>query len=226
MDSSLKLDRRRARGLARTAADAPATHGTGQVLVHSDPQFVVEAGTRRLNARRAASCLLLPEAGDTVAWCRGDGDDTWIYAVLERAGTSEQRLQIEGDAAIEVRKGALRVEAEHAVAMRAPKLEADGQQVTVKAGKADFLLGAAQLVASACDATFEKARLVGADLSSVIGRVFQHAKDRHSVVENMDQQKAGTLDLEGRTLVNVHGETVLTNGQRLVKTRGGQIHLG
>lgn len=200
---SVKIERRSPRGTA--PAQPEPLQGTGRVVVHDDVSYVLDAAGRRLKSRRAASCLLAPEAGDVVAWCRGDGDDVWIYAVLERASATPQRLEIDGDAELRVRRGSLRIAADDAVEVRASRLEA---------------------ITQVLDATFSKARLVGAEITSAITRVFQHAQDRHSVVENMDRQKAGVLDLEGRALVNLHGANVVTSSPGLVKARGGQIHLG
>src|ERR1700679_2503231 len=66
--------------------------------------FVVRAGNRRLEARRATGCLVEPEEGDRVllAWL---GDERFILSVLAREAGAPSRLSVEGDMELRVPAG-------------------------------------------------------------------------------------------------------------------------
>jgi hypothetical protein len=203
----------------------PALQGTGCVLLSSAGRFVLQVGAEKVPARRAASCLLLPAAGDLVAWCRGTGDELFIYAVLVRATESVHELCVEGDASLQV-SGTLRLEAARAVSIRSARVESDSEELQLKARTATVLVGTLEAVADLCRTTLNQLKLIGGQVTSVFERVSVFAKHHQRVVEGVDLVEAHVLDYRGKSLVQLRGENVLTNGERLVKTRGGQIHLG
>ena len=69
-----------------------------EVVSREGEAMLVQAGARRLAARRAASCLLEPEPGDTVL-IGGDLARCYVLAVLERVADGPARLSIERELA-------------------------------------------------------------------------------------------------------------------------------
>lgn len=216
---------RRARVAKVENGPLPA-QGHGRVQVAGTEHYVVDAAGRRLRARRAASCLLQPEAGDEVAWCGGDAGTCYIYAVLVRAGEGEQQWVMDGNATLRTRNGSLNLHADEAVDLQAPRIATTSEILDVRSTRAAAVFDTLDAVSRACSHTVAQLRLVGTQISSVFDRVFQHAKNHHRVVDGMDTVQVTTADWKAEGLMSLHAENVLTNGERLVKTRGTQIHLG
>lgn len=216
--------RHRAR-IGRDTGALPA-QGFGRVQVFGAELYVVDSIGRRLRARRAASCLLQPEVGDEVAWCVGDAQGIYIYAVLVRVGSGEQQLVVDGNASLRARNGSLALRADESLELAAPRIGAQSEDLSVRGTRATVVFDALDGIARACTMTASQLKLAGTHISSVFERVFQHARSQHRVVEGMDTVQVQTADWQAKGLMSLHAENVLTSGERLVKTRGAQIHLG
>ncbi|GAA4342110.1 hypothetical protein GCM10023144_43700 [Pigmentiphaga soli] len=214
-------------GAAAPAADCSVpAHACATVCLAADAHYILAIGTLRLRAVRAAGCLLMPEAGDTVAWWRGDGDGGYILSVLARANAGPQRLLLDGDAEIEARGGALTLQSAQAVTLRGARLAVDADELHVRAGKALGVFDALETFGRSVVSTISEWKIFGTELSSVFDRVSQYARSSHRVTDGIDHVSASTLDLRGKQMLNLQGENVMAGGSRLVKVQGKQIHLG
>jgi hypothetical protein len=171
--------------------------------------------------RLAASCLLVPGAGDRVCWC-ADPDDLqagrWITAVLERADDAPATLQLPDDATLGRRGSRLRIAAEELC------LESDALQI--RAQHASLLFESAEAIGACWQGIVSALRWTGSSIGAVVDRVTLIAKTHQRITEGSDTVQAGTLDLRARGLATVHAEHVLVEGERLVKSRAPQIHMG
>jgi hypothetical protein len=195
----------------------PARAGVAEVVVTADSAFVLDVAGTPIPARRALSCLLLPEVGDIVAWCHGPNRTHFIYAVLVRTSDGERRLSVEGDAALEA-SGQLRVSAS--------RLEASAGELRITSATASLVFGTVESIGEVCRGTFNQLKLIGTQLTQVFERTSSYAQHQQRTVEGCDQVRAGTMDYRADRLMNLQAENVVTSGERLVKTRGAQIHLG
>ena len=205
---------------APSAAEMPGLR-TGRVTACSSDNWLIReaGGSHRL--RRAASCLLVPAAGDTVAWMPGAGDAAgWIVAVLERGAESAgQPLQLrtDGDVAWQV---------DGQWSMRATRLRVDADAAELHLRDVRMNFDAFRSVGRLVQATVTQTRWVGQELCAVVERWFQHSTTHHRRTEGLEQARAGTMDLHADQLVRVEAPQVLTEASTLAKTRGGQIHFG
>jgi hypothetical protein len=79
--------------VAADVALIAASHCAGTVVQEGAGRFGVRSGAHVLPARRAASCLLEPILGDSVACLRLAPDEIWIVAVLQREEGVEHVLR-------------------------------------------------------------------------------------------------------------------------------------
>ena len=176
---------------------------------------MVNADTGSFRARVAASCLLQPQAGDTV-WCCGmvaDGGFAryWITQVLERSGTAPAQVQLPADATLAAADGRLALQADE-LQVRSQRLSLLTEQASVIGGAWEVVLGAVQLT--------------GQTLRSVFDRVTHTAQQHRRVTTGIDAVHADVIELQAGQLASVHGEHVLVQGERLIKSRAAQIHMG
>ena len=193
-----------------------ATQRVSVVLRVDAACSVVADGARTRALARAASCALEPEPGDRVAWLDLGERGGFVCAVLERAAASPQRWSTPGGVAWHT----------PSLSVQAQQVQVDAADMAVRTQRASIVFDALQSVGRALTLTAQHVRLVGEELSTVFHRVVQHAQHHTRSVEGMDRLQAGTIDHRADTLLNLQAENVLANGDRLVKVRGAQIHLG
>ncbi|WP_284615958.1 DUF3540 domain-containing protein [Aquabacterium humicola] len=197
--------------------------GPGVVCAEADGAWVVNADTGSFRARLAASCLLQPQVGDTV-WCCGVVCDAapaaadagqaaryWITLVLERAETAGARVQLPADATLASADGRLALQAD---------------ELQVRSGRLSLLTEQASVIGGAWEAVLGAVQLTGQTLRSVFDRVTHTAQQHRRVTTGIDAVHADVLELQANQLASVHGEHVIVQGERLIKSRAAQIHMG
>ncbi|NRF66454.1 DUF3540 domain-containing protein [Aquincola sp. S2] len=167
----------------------------------------VRTGSQRFSAQPAFSCLVEPAPGDRVACWRAalpeGGDAVHIVAVLARPDAAAvQRLKL------------------------APKAEVVAQDFTLRTDSASFVYRSLQTIGELCRATIGQLRIAGASLSTVFDQQTHHARQHQRTVEGIDAVKAQVIDQQASELLHLQAETMLANGERVVKVRGAQIHFG
>ena len=165
---------------------------------------VVTSGALRLHAARAASCLLEPAAGDSVACLRIAPDEVWIMAVLQREEGTANVLGCPGNLRIAVEGGALDIEA---------------RQLRVSTDTAELVGRQLSVVGTGI-------QLVGSVLSSVMDRVQHFSRHYLRTTDGIDRVAATHVEVEAKQLLRLEGEHTLVNGRELIKARGAQIHFG
>lgn len=210
--------------LQRLLADAQpllAAQGIGTVVEVDGRRVLARCAGVDVAMRLAASCLLLPAAGDRVAWC-ADPDDPhagrWVTAVLERADDAPATLQLPDDATLGRCASRLRIAAE--------ELHLESGTLQIRAQHASLLFESAEAIGACWQGIVSALRWTGTSIAAVVDRVTLVAKTHQRITEGSDTVQAGTLDMRARGLATVHAEHVLVEGERLVKSRAPQIHMG
>lgn len=179
---------------------------------------VVTSGDLQLRARRAASCLLEPAAGDSVACLRIDPQEVWIMAVLQREEGTPNVVSCLNHMRIAVEGGALELTAA-SVVLQSDELDVATQKTRVATETADIVGRQLSVVATSF-------KLVGSVLSSVMDRVQHFSKHYLRTTDGIDRVAATHLECEAKQLLRLEGEHTLVNGRELIKARGAQIHFG
>ncbi|KQW59238.1 DUF3540 domain-containing protein [Variovorax sp. Root411] len=201
----------------RRAASAPHKPPSTQAGWHRASVHEVSAqavslrvGDRVVQARQAFSCLVALQTGDGVAALVDDQQQWWVMAVLERSGAQDMQLQSQGS--LELNAERVGVNARDTLSLAAP-------QVRLSCEQADAMGERLNLVGSAVKA-------IGATLSTLFDRVQHHSQQHMRSTEGLDRTQAGHMELQARQLLQIHSEHALIDGEKLVKARGAQIHLG
>ncbi|MET3375385.1 hypothetical protein ABIC89_004454 [Variovorax boronicumulans] len=205
---------------SRTLGVRPLTGEWCVGVLDSGPagEPVVASGSLRLRAARAASCLLEPAAGDSVACLRIAPDEVWIMAVLQREEGTANVVSCPGGLRIAAPDGALELDAAR-IGLRAQDCEVSAQRLRVGVDTADVV--GRQLGVAATGL-----KLVGSLLSSVMDRVQHYSKNYLRTTDGIDRVAATHVECEAKQLLRLEGEHTLVNGRELIKARGAQIHFG
>lgn len=199
---------------------AMPVHAIGEVLV-ADPagtlRIVTEFG--ELNARRAASCLLEPGAGDRVLVSGPSLDAAWVIAILERSGAAPSRISFVGDTELAVSQGSLSVKTDQSVHL-------DTDTLVMRAREGTAFIGRFDAVGEHWSAAIGCIKIVGSVLDTLMERVTQFARHSLRTIEGTDQLRTGIADYQARETMSLRGRQLLGTAEELVKIDGGQIHLG
>jgi len=176
--------------------------------------------------RRAASCLLKPEVGDTVLLSGPNSSRVYLIAVIEQADTSVGRIEVPGDLTLGG-GGAVLIESRTGVRLRSgEKLEISSREWMLQAERGDCRVDEMRFTAQTCDATVGRVRLIGKVLETVADRIVQIARNALRSVDEVDQIRVGHLDCKATDTVRIHGKHTLVTGKELVKVDASQIHMG
>jgi len=187
----------------------------------------VSLGTGTCEARRAKSCLVAPEVGDSVLCALEPDGEAFVVAVLAGREGAPTKLAVDGDLALQARGGRVSLCSSEgvdivsggAVAMTSTELHVRAKKGTMAIEELGFF---GRLV----QAEVAKVSLVAQEVDSVLTRLTQRAKRVFRFVEEIDQTRAGTIDMRAQNLIAIRGENAVISARVLAKVDGEQIHLG
>jgi hypothetical protein len=197
------------------------------IAIQHDDTLLVECDGIRLHCRRAFSCLIAPEPGDTVLVHGAATARPYVLAILERGADSlAARFSVDGDLVIEATRD-LRVVATRELDLQGTNaLRVEGAQIAVTAEHADVVTRRARFSADETSVRSNVLRVIGQALENIVERVVQISKTSYRTVEATDHLRAGQIDHEAEAYVRMHGNHVLVTANRLSKIDADQIHLG
>jgi hypothetical protein len=212
------------RKTARTGATrksnrpTPANHCVGIVVAMENERFTISSGAVVVGGRCAASCLLEPAIGDSVACLLVAPDEVWILAVLMREEGIPNRLLCRGATRLEVEGGDL--------TLKSVGLEMETARLTVRAEQMDVNTNEAVVVGREFRFISSTLKLVGSLFSSVFDRVNHFSKHHQRTTEGLDRVQANYLEQDARQLLRLSGESTVITGQTLIKAQANQVHIG
>jgi hypothetical protein len=190
--------------------------GTVEVRLHSGA----------CQAQRARSCLVAPETGDSVL-CAFGPKGAFVLAVLEGREDAPTRLVADGDLHIQSRAGRVAVSSPAGVdIVSGGTVAMTSAEMHVRVAKGSVAIEELGFFGRLVQAEVTKIALAAQEVDTVLTRLTQRAKRVFRFVEEIDQTRAGTIDLRAQNLVGIRGENAVVSARVLAKVDGEQIHLG
>jgi hypothetical protein len=177
-------------------------------------------------ARCARSCLVAPEIGDTVL-CASGPEGRYVLAVLQGSEGAPTRLAAEGDLLIQSRGGRVAVSSPEGVDLvSGGELAMTASDLHVRARKGSVAVEELGFFGRLLRAEVAKLAFAAEEVDTVLTRLTQRAKRVFRFVEEIDQTRAGSIDLRAQNLIGIRGENAVITARVLAKVDGEQIHLG
>ncbi|WP_340620522.1 DUF3540 domain-containing protein [Xenorhabdus siamensis] len=191
--------------------EQPLHQIAGQVVNHlQDGSLIVESNNRGWHCRRAASCLLTPEPGDTVLVMTVDSQ-LWVLAVLERAEQHHPaEISVPGDLAISS-QGDL-------------SLNSNGLNIAASTGNCH--ISKMQYSGESLSAWVSITQLVGNKFESVWQTVTQLSNRLFRHTTQTEQVQAGQLDMQAESYIRLHAQNTMMSAKAVTKIDAEQIHIG
>lgn len=197
---------------------------TGKVIGRDGGAFELLVSGKKLRGCRAVSCLIAPQASDTVALL-STSEGLFITDVLLRPEHSEQPLRINAERAdgkqqdIVLAAGNLRIDAEDS-------LEASGQRLSFRFDSIlmtsqQLALVGKKLMTSMLDiVTNARTRLASFETTST------KARNRIDRVTETDQLKAGSIQTQADTVALTQAESAVFVAKEDIRLDGKRISMG
>jgi len=188
--------------------------------------FLVECEGQAWRCRRAASCLLKPETGDTVLLA-GDSTRVFLLAVIEQADATMAHIEMPGDVLLSAAQGNITVHSARQMCLQGENgLTMQTDQLALRARQGDCVVDEMQYSGHELKGTVGVVRLIGQLCETVFDRVMQISRSVFRMVEQTDQARVGHLDYEAEEVARVHAKTTIVTGEKLAKIDAAQIHVG
>lgn len=213
---------------------ALAVHGQDRQELHmatvigqADQWLLVQGAGPAQQVRRAASCLIQPQIGDTVLLCAAEqGHLGFVLAVLVQVNPNQGQVQLPGGASIEASQGdmklkcnSLTLQGTQSMNLQSPTLKvgATHAEVQIKHGKGWF---------QSFDIEALRLSTTAKSITTVAKRVMQRFEESFRWVDQVDQTHAGRVrtKVDGHFHVQSRHTTMRSEGH--VRIDGEKIDLG
>ena len=195
------------------------------VAVVDDCFILAVDGGAKFTARRAAGCLLCPEAGDRVLFWPDTAGSAYILSVLEKAGP-QSRLAFAGDVSLESKAGEVVLSGERAQILGRERVDLWAPEVTLSGETGQARFRVFDVVSKRLFARAAQAALAVGTAEGVFGRLVRRAGSLLSITDETETIRAKRQ----RTLVDERW-TLDTGSAAVVASEevtvdGDSIHLG
>lgn len=191
-----------------------------------DGVFGLSGASGQITARRAASCLLEPAAGDNVLAARVADGNWYVLAVLVR-GDAAPVVLLPADSVLRSSEGSLTLIAQTELGL------AGGEQVSittttldVQAEQAQGSFSVLRATAGLIEATATRVRNVADMFETIAECIRQRAGSVYREVKDLDHLKAGQIYYKAETVLNMRGKHSVLSAEGEVKIDGTRVHLG
>lgn len=213
---------------ARNIESPRLSLGYGTVAGCNGHKIIVQTPAGQMKARRAASCLLVPAAGDQVLLSEDNFGRVYVLSILERPDhPAENQIALDGATRLTVAEGDLTIVAEKGVTMASPAhVSLSAGELQVQAARADIGLDETTVAGTSLNASFERIRTMARSMDTFIKSWVQRMSSCFRYVREVDETQAASARqlVEGTLTVQTGNSVHIAEGH--VKIDAEQIHLG
>ena len=184
-----------------------------------------EAGIR--SARRAAGCLLQPQAGDRVLCINDERGQYYILNVLERSAETPAVVDFEHGAVIRSERGAITLAASQRLDLTAAgPVQLLGKSLAVSAEEAVCRIGRTTLAGDELSSHVSRVRVFADSVATVARSMLQRLKNCFRKVDGLDQLNAGDKLETVQNLSATRARQAVITAEQDVRLDGARVHIG
>ncbi len=206
--------------------DPEIAQDIGKVVGVRGAHYDVRTAAGSFTARRAASCLRVPQLGDVVLLALCDGGGCYLLSVLEAASETTE-LSFDGNVEVRAGSGSLSLSARDAVLIATPgEVSLAGGRFDLNAIDASVVVHSLEYLGRAARFELERIKGVVGSIETIAERYLQIAKRSYRTVAGTDELRAKEIDYAAEELVTVRAKNTVVTAEQLLKVDAEQIHLG
>jgi hypothetical protein len=192
----------------------------------TDAPMTVRLASGCYPARRAKSCLVAPEAGDRVL-CAVAPDAVFVLAVLGGEEGAATRITADGELKLQAPHGRISLcSAEGVELVSTKEVALSGASIHLRAQSGSVAIEEFGFFGRLVRAEVSKVAIVAQEIDSRLERLVQRAKRVFRFVEEIEQVRAGTVDVRAENLAAIRAENTVVSARVLAKIDGAQVHIG
>lgn len=195
-------------------------------VVAAGEVLTLSTSTGNVIARKAASCLLVPDVGDRVLVAVDGRGEAFVLAVLERDSETRATLELPRRTMVQAAERLSFVAPEGIDVVGGDEVRIASANVAVNSARTRIASRVVDVVGEAVGAELGTVKVVAKTVDSILERVSQRVQRSFKWVEQTDQVKARQLDYAAETIAHFRGEHTVVSAKDLVKVNGEQIHMG
>lgn len=177
-------------------------------------------------AKVSASCLLTPEVGDEVLVFAGKTNN-YIMSVLERVNSERSpAIMFPVGAQLHCRSGELGLKAESVSIHGTTALDLNSQRLSVQSTDTKLRSVNFDTWIGKLDARALSIKLVANQVSTVVGRLIERAKQRFQWIEGVQETRAGRIRVTSSDRIQMTSKHTSIRAEGYVKIDGEKIDLG
>ncbi len=190
-----------------------------EVKVCSEGEYVVFLEHRPLRARRAAGCLLEPEAGDVVLTAATPSGAVFVLSVLTRGtGGKEGRVSVP-NAAMTLSGECLRLRPSRELTVVTPQLSLDAETGRVN-------IDACAVQGGSLENRFRKITTVAWAIETVCERFVARLERSYRLIRDFEETRSGRMRTIVTGLFHLAAGNANVQAEKRLKMNAEKIHLG
>jgi len=200
----------------------------GRVVAGKKDQVMVHTTFGTVEAQRAVSCLVKPIAGDRVLLSTDLAGSCFILSVLERTVQGEEtELALEGDTALSVVNGNLRLSSEGSLlASGAESIEMAADKVSLNAHEGEANIGKLTFMGSTLYSQVKRFVAVAKTVEHTFKRFTQRFENCERFVEDHEEVQTGSTRYLVEDTMTTHAKNTMNVSEELHTMQAEQIHMG
>lgn len=191
-----------------------------------DQNFMVENNRGVFSAKKAFSCLVLPETNDKVL-ISYSASEAFIMAVLER-NSREANVVFPGRTKITADQGNILFQSKETIAMESGRsIELLSPELSLSGtSKSSLTTTELNVDSKQINCRSSKIRLFADHVESVVNTVFQSLRNAVRQVEETETLNAGNLLQTVKKILTIHSHNAVITTRKDLKIDGERIHMG
>ncbi|MGL1932062.1 MAG: DUF3540 domain-containing protein [Desulfotalea sp.] len=188
-------------------------------VISTGENLVVATPMGELIARKAVSCFVAPEVGDTVLLSLDTQPDVWVLSVLERLSSVPKTVELDGDSILRVNNGSLTISA-------ADELNCISKKTALYADETEVVVTTAKLTAVLFTSNVERVKRVAGYVDDISREFTRRVKNYFRFTEEHEECQAESSRILVEETMTIHSKNSVIVSKENVKIDGELIHMG
>lgn len=211
-----------------------AIHNADQFKIQSgtiesleDHGYIILAQDGHHHARRAFSCIVEPQADDTVLFSIDERMQCHILSILERPQAQTSHLNFPGDVTMNAQNGQMQLNASQGLNITTERhMNLVSDEISLFSSKALFKIDSLSAIGSTLMARINNVQTFATSIETVAEHWLQKLKNSFRHVEGVDQFKAKDSIHTVQNLYSMRSKQAAILAKKDIKIDAERIHMG
>ncbi len=199
----------------------------GTIHARDEDRYQVMGQSGSYRAAPAFSCLVAPMPGDRVLFSIDPDGKSHILSIIERAGSTDTRLEFAGDVTLDASQGQLHLNGQRGIDMSTPqKINQAAAEYSLVSKAALLNVERISAVGTRLVAEISNIQTIADSVQTVAGNLLQKLKNSIRTIEGVDQSQATDVISTVKNLYSMRSKQAAILARKDIKMDAERIHMG